>query len=76
MGGSHTIDLDFAKLTGRAAVGSTQVSSDDDRTYYNAGVTLNKDLTESVDVHVCFDYVDADDIDDDWVFLTGLQVKF
>ena len=26
LGGSHTIDLDFAKLTGRAAVGSTQVS--------------------------------------------------
>lgn len=76
LGGSHTFDLDIVKLTGRAAVGNTEVTSTNDRTYYNVGVTLNKELTDNVDLHVCFDYVDADDIDDDWVFLTGLQVKF
>lgn len=76
LGVSETIDLDIASLTGRAAVGNTEVTSSDDRTYYVLGADLSKQLAEDVDLVVGVEYTDADDVDDETAVLAGLQVKF
>lgn len=76
LGVSHSFDIDVATITGRASIGNTEVSNSNDRTYYVLGVDARREIVEDVDLVLGLDYVDADDRDDDTVFLAGIQVKF
>jgi hypothetical protein len=76
LGVSHSIDLDFATVTGSASIGNTEVSSSNDRTYHSVGVDARRELTADVDLVIGVEYVDADDSEDDTVFFTGVQVNF
>lgn len=75
-GVSESVDLDFAKLSGHACVGNTEVSSSDDRTYYVVGASLSRSLVEDVDISIGVDYFDADDSSDETAFVAGLQYRF
>ena len=73
---SHDIDLGFVDLGLGALVGSTDVSNTDSRSYYSVGADLRKDLSESAFASLSVDYVDADDIEREFVFATALTLQF
>lgn len=75
-GVSESVDLKLAELNVHACVGSTEVTSSDDRTYYVIGASLNKALASNVDVVVGIDYLDADDSSDETALVAGLQYRF
>jgi hypothetical protein len=76
LGLSHGIDLGFADLGLDALAGNTEISSTDSRTYYVAGAELSKSLSDSASISVSSDYVDAEDIDREFVFSSSLTLKF
>ena len=76
LGLKHEIDLDVAKLCLHGSVGETEATSTIDRTYWLAGAKLTRGVTDNADLVVGLDYVDADNIEDDLVFTTGLTFKF
>ncbi len=73
---SHDIDLSFASLGLGASVGNTELTSASDRTYYSFGAAASKAISDGADLSVGVDYVDADDIDQEYVFGTSLTFKF
>lgn len=75
-GVSESVDLKLAELNVHACVGTTEVTSSDDRTYYVIGASLNKALAEDVDIVVGVDYLDADDSSDETALVAGLQYRF
>ena len=75
-GVGHNFDLSFASLGLDASVGNTELSSSTDRTYYNVGASLSKSVSDGADLSVGVDYVDADDIDREYVLGTSLTFKF
>ena len=70
------IDLSFASLGLGASVGNTELTSASDRTYYSFGAAASKAISDGADLSVGVDYVDADDIDQEYVFGTSLTFKF
>jgi hypothetical protein len=73
---SHDVKLDFANLGLGALVGNTDVSNADSRTYYSVGSDISKNLNESASASLSVDYVDADDIEREFVFATALTFQF
>lgn len=73
---SHDVDLGFADLGLGASVGSTDASNTDSRTYYSVGADLAKGLSDFSSVSLSIDYVDADDIEREFVFATALTFQF
>ena len=76
VGVSHSIDVSFADLNLEASAGNTELTSSTDRSYYLLGAALSKSLGESTDLSGSIDYIDADDIDEEFVFSTALTLKF
>ena len=75
-GVNHEFDLKAATLCIHAGVGETEVTSSTDRTYYVVGAKVTKSVTDTADLVLSLDRVDANDADDDLVFMTGLTVRF
>ena len=73
---SHDVELGFADLGLGALVGNTDVSNTDSRTYYSVGAGISKDLSKSASASLSVDYVDADDIEREFVFATALTLQF
>ena len=73
---SESIDLSFASLGLRGAVGNTEVSTSNNRTYYSVGGSLSRQVGAGVDLSLSVDLVDADDIDREFVFGTALAFNF
>jgi hypothetical protein len=71
----HSLDLGVASLGVDAAAGSTDLSSSSERTYYGIGANLSKQFGGSL-AALSVDYIDADDIDREFVFGTSLTFKF
>jgi hypothetical protein len=76
VGVSHDIDVSVATLGLDASAGNTDLTSNTDRTYYSVGANLSKSVSENSDLSVGVDYIDADDIDREFVFGAGLTFKF
>lgn len=76
LGVSHSFDLSFADLNLEASAGNTELTASTDRSYYLIGAGLSKGLGDSVNLSGSIDYVDADDIDREFVFATALTFKF
>ena len=76
LGLSHGITLGFADLGLDALAGNTETSDANSRAYYAAGVELSKPLSDSASISVSSDYIDADDIDREFVFSSALTLKF
>ena len=73
---SHSFDLDVVDLNVEALAGNTDLTNQTDRSYYLVGADVSKSVSENADLSVGVDYVDADDIDREFVFGTSLTLSF
>tara|TARA_A200000113_G_scaffold152368_1_gene137277 strand:- start:126 stop:815 length:690 start_codon:yes stop_codon:yes gene_type:complete len=73
---SHSFDLDAVDLNVEALAGNTDLTNQTDRSYYSVGADVSKSVSENADLSVGVDYVDADDIDREFVFGTSLTLSF
>lgn len=72
---SHSIDTDLATLSFGGSYGNTETSSVD-RDYYLLNVSASKDVSENTSFSVDVDYVDAENVDEEFVFSSALTFKF
>jgi hypothetical protein len=75
-GVSHELDLDVASVEVDASIGNTDLTDSTDRTYYSVGVAASKSLSDSAGIQIGLDYVDADDVDREFVLGTALTFNF
>jgi len=76
VGVSHQIDTDLAGLSLNAVVGNTELSDSVDVDYYSVGVDASKDISDNASVVLSADFVDADNIDDEWVVGAAVVLNF
>ena len=76
LGVSHGIETEVADLSLSASLGNTETSSTADTDYYNIGADATKSLSDSATVGLSVDYIDADNIDSEFVFGVGLTFNF
>ncbi len=72
----HTLETKIANLDLCASYGNTETSSSSDTDYYGLGVAVSKELSETASLGGSVNYVDADNIDDEFVFGVGLTFNF
>jgi len=72
---SYEVDLGFAGLGLGASVGNTELTSSNDTTYYVVGASLSRSIG-AAEGSLSIDYVDADDLDREFVFGTALTFQF
>ena len=72
---SHALDLDFAKLALGGSIGNTEITNSLDRDYYSAGASLSKSIGAG-ELGLLIDYVDADNIEREFVFGSSLSFQF
>jgi hypothetical protein len=76
LGVSHVLESEAADLTLSASYGNTETSSSADTDYYQLGLAASKNLSESTSLGGSVNYVDADGIEDEFVFGVGLTFNF
>lgn len=76
LGVSHVLESEAADLTLSASYGNTETSSSADTDYYQLGLAASKNLSESTSLGGSVNYIDADDIEDEFVFGVGLTFNF
>lgn len=76
LGVSHTLETEVADLSLSASYGNTETSSSNDTDYYGAGVSVSKSLSDTASLGGSVNYVNADNIDDEFVFGVGLTFNF
>lgn len=72
---SHSLDLSFAGLNLDGAVGNTEVTSSDERTYYTVGAELTRNIGDA-EAGFSIDLVDSDEIEREFVFGVSLGFNF
>ncbi len=72
---SHVIDMDIVDLGLNASIGNTELTSSNDVTYYAVGASLSRPIG-AAEGGLSIDYIDADDVDREFVLSTGLTFKF
>lgn len=75
-GVSYVFENSISDLALNGSVGNTEVSSTSDVTYYSIGAGLSKNLSEAASVGLNLDYVDADNVDNEYVWGVALTVNF
>ena len=73
---SQSLETDIIDLSVDASIGNTEVTTSTDRDYYSIGASPSKSLSDSSDHSLGVDYIDADDIDGEFVFCSALTFKF
>ena len=76
LGLSHVLESEVADLTLSASYGNTETSSTADTDYCQLGLAASKNLSESTSLGGSVNYVDADGIEDEFVFGVGLTFNF
>jgi hypothetical protein len=76
LGISQTFDLSVVDLEVDASAGNTDLTNNTDRTYYSVGGLISKSVSENANIALGIDYIDADDIDREFVFGTSLTFNF
>tara|TARA_Y100000361_G_C11159602_1_gene346306 strand:+ start:3020 stop:3670 length:651 start_codon:yes stop_codon:yes gene_type:complete len=76
LGLSHVLETKVADLSVSASYGNTETSSSSDTDYYGLGVSASKSLSDTASLGGSVDYVDADNIDNEFVFGVGLTFNF
>ena len=72
----HTLETKIVDLVLCGSYGNTETSSSSDTEYYGLGVSVSKELSETASLGSSVKYVDADNIDDEFVFGVGLTFNF
>jgi len=75
-GVSYVFENAVCDLALDGVVGNTETSSTSDTTYYSVGAGVAKDISESASIGLNVDYIDADNIDSEYVWGAALTVKF
>ena len=73
---SHSFDVKLASLNLDAAIGNTELSASDERTYYSVGAELSRQIGAGVDAGFSVDLVDSDEIEREFVFGGSLTFQF
>jgi hypothetical protein len=73
---SHSLETDIADVSVNASAGNTDVTNSADRDYYSVGGVASKSLSDSSDLSIGVDYIDADNIDGEFVLGSALTFKF
>lgn len=73
---SHSLETDVADISINASIGNTEVTTSNDRDYYSVGASTSKSLSDSSDLSLGVDYIDADDISGEFVLGSALSFKF
>lgn len=76
LGLSHVLESEVADFTVNASYGNTETSASADTDYYQLGLGASKSLSESTSLGGSVNYVDADGIEDEFVFGVGLTFNF
>jgi len=76
VGASYVLENDVSDLTLRGSAGNTELTSTDDTTYYSVGGSVSKTLSETAAVGLSLNYVDADDIDEEYVWSASFTFNF
>jgi hypothetical protein len=72
----HSLETDVADVSLSASIGNTEATTTSDRDYYSVSGAASKDLSESTELSLGVDYVDADNIDGEFVLGSALTFKF
>ena len=72
---SHGIDLGFAELGLDASIGNTELTNSNDTNYDVVGASLSRPIG-AAEGSLSIEYVDADDLDREFVFGTALTFQF
>jgi len=73
---SESFDLSFASLDLRGAVGNTEITESNDRTYYSLGAGLSRSVGQGATLSASVDLVDSDEIEREFVFGSALTFNF
>jgi len=73
---SESFDLSFASLDLRGAVGTTEITESNDRTYYSLGAGLSRSVGQGATLSASVDLVDSDEIEREFVFGSALTFNF
>jgi len=73
---AESFDLSFASLDLRGAVGNTEITESNDRTYYSVGAGLSRSVGKGATLGASIDLVDSDDIEREFVFGSALTFNF
>lgn len=73
---SESFDLSFASLDLRGAVGNTEITESNDRTYYSVGAGLSRSVGQGATLSASVDLVDSDEIEREFVFGSALTFNF
>ena len=76
LGVSHVLETKVADLDLSASYGNTETSATNDTDYYSVGVGVSKSLSDSASLGGSVNYIDADGIEDEFVFGVGLTFNF
>ena len=76
LGVCHTLKTDIVDVLLCGSYGNTETTANSDTDYYGAGASISKDLSETASLGASIKYVDADNIDDEYVFGVGLTFNF
>lgn len=76
LGVSYILENSISDLVINGSAGNTEITSSDDTTYYSIGGSLSKNLSESASLGLSLDYVDADNIDEEYVWSTSFTFNF
>ncbi len=72
----HSLETEIADISLKASAGNTDVTNSTDRDYYSIGGVASKNLSDTADLSIGVDYIDADNIDGEFVFGSSLTFKF
>ena len=75
-GVSYVLETSISDLALSGSVGNTETSATSDTTYYSVGAGVSKNLNDTASVGLNVDYVDADNIDNEYVWGAAITLKF
>ena len=76
IGGSQSIDVNFASLTLAGSVGNADRYGIEDNDYHALGASVSRKLSDSVEAEIGYSYVDSDSIGNEDLVSAGLTFSF
>ena len=73
---SHSFDLNFANLALAGSIGNADRYGIENNDYYTLGVSLSKNLTDTVQASIGYDRVDSESVDGEDLLSAGLSFSF
>lgn len=75
-GVSYVFENKISDLLLNGSIGNTELTSSNETLYYSVGASVSKSLSETADLALGLSYVDADDLDNEYVWSTAFTFNF